>query len=294
MFDFFESIIENLIFIFQRMNWLSVLDILLVAAVFFIVLRFLRGTQAVVLLRGIVFLVVFVGILTSLKVLPGFSWLMRTALPALLFSIPVVFAPEIRHALERLGRAGVRQPNEAVAMQMQDVIGDIVSAAIRLADRQHGALIVLERRDRLTDYIKTGVRLDAHVTPELLLQVFFPNTPLHDGAVIISSERLVAAACVMPLSASGVLNPSPDRQMGLRHRAALGISEASDTVAIVVSEESGQISVVQGGKMIRRLDRERLENILRAFFKPAERIGLVTLLQKKLFGIGIDQEKETY
>jgi diadenylate cyclase len=294
MFDFIESLIENLLFIFQRMNWLSILDILLVAAVFYIVLRFLRGTQAVVLLRGILFLVVFVGILTTLKVLPGFSWLMRTTLPALLFSIPVVFAPEIRHALERLGRAGVRQPNEAVATQMQDVIGDIVSAAVRLSDRQHGALIVLERRDRLTDYIKTGVRLDARVTPELLLQVFFPNTPLHDGAVVISSERLVGAACVMPLSASGVLNPNPDRQMGLRHRAALGISEASDAVAVVVSEETGQISVVQGGKMIRRLDRERLENILRAFFKPAERIGLVAFLQRKLFGIGIDQEKETY
>lgn len=291
MFNFLESIIENLLFVFQRMNWLSVLDILLVAAVFFVVLRFLRGTQAVILLRGILFLVVFVGILTSLRVLPGFSWLMRTALPALLFSIPVVFAPEIRHALERLGRAGVRQPKEAVALQMQDVIGDIVSAAVRLSDRQHGALIVLERRDRLTDYIKTGVRLDARVTPELLLQVFFPNTPLHDGAVIISAERMVAAACVMPLSASGVLNPNPDRQMGLRHRAALGISEASDAVAVVVSEETGQISVVQGGKMIRRLDKERLENILRAFFKPAERIGVFSFLQRKLFGIGIDQEK---
>ena len=228
----------------------------------------MRGTQAVALFRGILFLVVLVGLLTSLEVLPAFSWLMRTALPALLFAIPVIFAPEIRHALEKLGRAGPSRTNGATATKMQDVIGDIVSATVRLADRQHGALIVLARSDRLDDYIRTGVRLDARVTPELLLQVFYPNTPLHDGAVVIVGERLVAAACVMPLSASGVLTPTPDRQMGLRHRAALGISEASDAVAVVVSEETGQISVVQGGKMIRRLDMQRLENILRAFLSP--------------------------
>lgn len=294
MFEFLDDLFANLSFIFERLNWLSALDILLVTAVFFTLLLLMRGTQAVVLLRGILLLVVLVGLLTSLEVLPAFSWLMRTALPALLFAIPVIFAPEIRHALERLGRAGVSRPNGAAATHMQDVIGDIVSATSRLADRQHGALIVLVRRDRLEEYIRTGVRLEARVTPELLLQVFYPNTPLHDGAVVISGEELVAAACVMPLSASGVLNPMPDRQMGLRHRAALGISEASDAVAVVVSEETGQISVVQGGKMIRRLDTDRLENILRAFFKPAERGGLVGVLQRALLSIGPHQEKEQF
>jgi len=294
MFEFFDNLAANLAFIFERLNWLSGLDILLVAAVFFAVLLFLRGTQAVALLRGILFLIVLVGVLTSLEVLPAFSWLMRTALPALLFAIPVIFAPEIRHALERLGRAGVSRPNGATAIKMQDVIGDIVSATSRLADRQHGALIVLERQDRLFEYVQTGVRLDARVTPELLLQVFYPNTPLHDGAVVIAGERLVAAACVMPLSASGVLAPTPDRQMGLRHRAALGISEASDAVAVVVSEETGQISVVQGGKMIRRLDMERLENILRAFFKPAERGGLIALFRRTITNSGKRREDEQY
>ena len=294
MFEFLDDLFANLSFIFERLNWLSALDILLVTAVFFTLLLLMRGTQAVVLLRGILLLGVLLGLLTSLEVLPAFSWLMRTALPALLFAIPVIFAPEIRHALERLGRAGVSRPNGAAATHMQDVIGDIVSATSRLADRQHGALIVLVRRDRLEEYIRTGVRLEARVTPELLLQVFYPNTPLHDGAVVISGEELVAAACVMPLSASGVLNPMPDRQMGLRHRAALGISEASDAVAVVVSEETGQISVVQGGKMIRRLDTDRLENILRAFFKPAERGGLVGVLQRALLSIGPHQEKEQF
>ncbi len=294
MADFLDNLAANLAFIFERLNLLSAVDILLVAAVFFGVFLLLRGTQAVALLRGILFLVVLVGLLTSLEVLPAFSWLMRTALPALLFAIPVIFAPEIRHALEKLGRAGPSRANGATATKMQDVIGDIVSATVRLADRQHGALIVLARGDRLDDYIRTGVRLDARVTPELLLQVFYPNTPLHDGAVVIVGERLVAAACVMPLSASGVLTPTPDRQMGLRHRAALGISEASDAVAVVVSEETGQISVVQGGKMIRRLDMQRLENILRAFFKPAERAGFIKTLRQSFAGFISKQEDDRY
>jgi diadenylate cyclase len=156
---------------------------------------------------------------------------------------------------------------------MQDTITSIVSASARLSDRRHGALIVIKRKDSLDDYIQTGVRLDARVTPELLLQVFYPNTPLHDGAAIITDSHLIAAACVLPLSASGVLTSSPERQMGLRHRAALGISEVSDAVAVVVSEETGSISVVHGGRMIRRLDADRLDNILHAFYRPAKKPG---------------------
>lgn len=275
MSDSITNLFANLAFIFERLNWLSIIDILLVAVVFFGILQFLRGSQAVVLLRGGILLIALVGILTTLEVLPALTWLVQTTLPAMLFSIPVIFAPEIRHALERLGRAGVSQPDERTATQTQDSIGGVVSAAVRLSDRQHGALIVLQRRDSLEEYVRTGVRLDARVTAELLLQVFYPNTPLHDGAVVISGQRLVAAACVMPLSASGVLTPTPDRQMGLRHRAALGISEASDAVAVVVSEETGSISVVHSGRMIRRLDPDRLENILRAFFKPAPQRGFL-------------------
>jgi diadenylate cyclase len=148
------------------------------------------------------------------------------------------------------------------------VIHAVVEASARLSARQHGALIVIQRLDSLDQYIETGVPMRAHVTPELLLQIFYPDTPLHDGAVIIASGRIVAAACVMPLSASGVLNRSPERQMGLRHRAALGISEVSDAVSVVVSEQSGSISISHAGRMIRRIDPERLENILAAFFRP--------------------------
>jgi diadenylate cyclase len=273
-------LIESLDFFIARLTWLSVIDLLIVAGIFFGLLILLRDTQAVVLVRGILVLVVLGALLNSTAVLPAFSWLVRTTLPAMVLAIPVIFAPEIRRALERLGRAGFIFGDGKASPGMQKSISAVVNAAVRLSDRRHGALIVLQRLDNLEDYIQTGVIVDATVTPELLLQVFYPNTPLHDGAAIIEGSRLVAASCVMPLSASGVLAHTPDRQLGLRHRAALGISEVSDAVVVVVSEESGTVSVVHNGRMIRRLDADRLENILRAFFNPnTEKPGVATLLK---------------
>jgi diadenylate cyclase len=266
MANFFDTIF----FIFQRLNWLSVLDILLVTLIFFALLSSLRDTQAMVLLRGVIFLIVVMILLTTLVELPAFSWLIRNTLPALLLAIPVIFAPEIRRALERLGRAGsfVSAASQAQTPDIRKVIHSVVEAARRLSARQHGALIVMQRSDSLDQYVETGVQMRAHVTPELLLQIFYPDTPLHDGAVVISGGEVVAAACVMPLSASGILNRTPERQMGLRHRAALGVSEVSDAVSVVVSEQSGSISISHAGRMIRRIDPERLENILIAFYNP--------------------------
>ena len=283
MYNFVNNVITNLVFIFERLDPLAVVDILLVTLVFFGILLLLRGTQAMVLLRGILLLVALVGVLTSLNVLPAFSWLVRTTFPALLFSVPVIFAPEIRRALERLGRAGALLPTGTEVSEIQATISSVVTAAVRLSDRKHGALIVLQRTDSLEDYVRTGVALNARITPDLLLQIFYPNTPLHDGAVIISGNRLIAASCVMPLSSSGVLTRSPERRMGLRHRAALGISEVSDAVGVVVSEETGIISVVHGGRMIRRLDAERLENILQAFYHPSREMQAVGGLIGKVF-----------
>ena len=279
MTEFINSLLNQLYFIVERLNWWDFVDLILVTAIFFVILLLLRGTQAMVLLRGVLLLIVLVSVLTSLEVLPAFSWLVRNTLPALLLAIPVIFAPEIRRTLERLGRAGTIMPAGRGTTDSQDAITAVVSAAARLADRRHGALIVMSRSDSLDEYVSTGVSLQGLVTPELLLQIFYPNTPLHDGAVIISGTRIVAASCVMPLSASGVLARNPERHMGLRHRAALGISEVTDAVAVVVSEETGNVSVVHGGRMIRRLDAERLENILRAFYRPLERRkGLLGLL----------------
>lgn len=271
MSEIILNIYNNLVFVFDRLDWVSVVDIILVTLIFFSILLLMRGTQAMALLRGILLLVALAGILTSLEILPAFSWLVQTALPALLLAIPVIFAPEIRRALERIGRAGAILPSGENSGEEKSPISAVVNAAVRLSARKHGALIVLQRLDSLDEYIRTGVMLNARITPDLLLQIFYPNTPLHDGATIISGTRLVAASCVMPLSASGVLTRSPERRMGLRHRAALGISEVSDAVAVIVSEETGVISVVHGGRMIRRLDSERLENILYAFYRPLSR-----------------------
>jgi diadenylate cyclase len=261
-------LVDSLAFILDRVTWLNILDLAIVTLIFFGLLILLRDTQAVVLLRGVLVLVVLGSLLSSMEVLPAFSWLVRTTLPALVLAIPVIFAPEIRRGLERLGRAGFIFSGSKASPGTQKSITAVVNAAVRLSDRRHGALIVLQRVDNLEEYVRTGVTVDAQVTPELLLQVFYPNTPLHDGAAIIEGARMVAAACVMPLSASGVLAHTPDRQLGLRHRAALGISEVSDAVVVVVSEESGTISVVHNGRMIRRLEGERLENILKTFFSP--------------------------
>jgi len=279
--EFFGNLIDQLVFVFQRINWLSVLDIALVTLIFVGILFLLRETHAMVVLRGVLLLVALVSLLTSLDVLPAFSWLVNTTLPALVVAIPVIFAPEIRRGLERLGRAGTIQPGSKSSTAIQNTITTVVSSSLRLADRGHGALIVLQRLDSLDEYVRTGVALEARVSTDLLLQIFYPNTPLHDGAVIISGERILAASCVMPLSASGVLTRLPERQMGLRHRAGLGISEVSDAVVVVVSEETSTISVVHGGRMIRRLDGERLENILRAFYRtPSSEKGLRGMIRR--------------
>jgi len=279
--------LNNLFFIFQRISWLSVFDILLVTLIFFGLLYSLRDTQAMALLRGMILLVVGIILLTSLVELPAFSWFAQNSLPALLLSIPVIFAPEIRRTLERIGRAGTIWPVtvKTADVALEQTIRAVVSAAARLSARQHGALIILQRMDNLEELIQTGVQLNARVTPELLLQIFYPNTPLHDGGVIIVGTQITAAACVLPLSASGILNRTPERQMGLRHRAALGTSETSDAIAVVVSEETGGISIAHAGRMLRRLDPDRLENILTAFFRPSGKTRTPNFLEKILPGL---------
>jgi diadenylate cyclase len=178
-----SNLINELVFFFQRLDWLSVIDLFLVAAIAFFLLRLVQGTQAVVLLRGMILLIIVIALLTIVLDLPAFSWLLRTALPALLVAIPVIFAPEIRRALERLGRAGNMLFLSSQPGYVERMIDTICDTAQRLADRRFGALIVIERDVHLDEYVETGVRLDARLTPQLLLQVFYLNTPLHDGAV---------------------------------------------------------------------------------------------------------------
>jgi diadenylate cyclase len=279
--DFINNLLDYLVFLFERLNWLSVLDILLVAAIFFLILLVLRDTQAIALLRGGLVLIILLGVLTSLEVLPAFSWLVSSTLPALVLAIPVIFAPEIRRALERLGRTRPLLPTGH--RTESDIVDSLVAAVTRLSNRKHGALIVMERSDSLSEYTTTGVNLDADLTSELLLQIFYPNTPLHDGAVIMKNGRVIAASCVMPLSSSGSLVRSPEREMGLRHRAALGTSEVGDAVSIIVSEETGTISITHGGRMISNLNAERLKNILQTFYQPEEPQNFFAKLFLRIF-----------
>ncbi|MFV1948392.1 MAG: diadenylate cyclase CdaA [Anaerolineales bacterium] len=256
-----------LLFIFERANWLSILDILLVAAVVFLLLYLLRDTKALVLLRGVLFLIVVISLLSSLSVLPAFSWLISSTLPTLLLAIPVIFAPEIRRVLERLGRTGSIFSQDHLSTEMEKIIRNVVRATRRIAERKYGGLIVFSRLDSLQAYIETGVILNSSVMPETLIQIFFPRTPLHDGAVIISNDTIAAAGCVLPLSSSGVLEQSPERSMGLRHRAALGIAEESDAIAVVISEETGIVSLAYNGKIDKYVPLDELQGKLYGYFQ---------------------------
>lgn len=264
-----QDLWNNLFFILERFTWSSLLDILLVTIVFGLFLYLLRDTEAQTLLRGVFLVVILITLLTSLVNLPAFSWLVKTITPALILAVPVIFTPEIRRGLERMGSFGKLRfwfsgRNSRSNQEMEELLNSVSQAAAQLSERRHGALIVIRRREFLDKYYKNGVMLNAEVTPQLLLQIFYPNTPMHDGAVIISENRVKAAGCVMPLSSSGILNSSIAHTMGLRHRAALGISEVSDALAVVVSEETGTISIAHRGKLIRSLDGERLLNSMRA------------------------------
>lgn len=245
----------------SQINLLSVLDILLVTAVIYSALILIRGTRAVQVLRGFIGLALIIALLSAIIELPAFSWLVGTAVPTLLLAIPVIFQPELRRALEQIGRTGsylrFRRNKES------KTIAALKPACLRLSQRRHGALIVFERDTGLQEYIDTGIKLNADPSPELFLTLFNKTTELHDGAVIIRNDKVAAAACVMPLSTSSL----SDRQMGLRHRAALGISEVSDAVTVIVSEETGQVSIAHNGRILRRQDPSRLDTILNAFLQ---------------------------
>jgi diadenylate cyclase len=248
----------------DNLTFKSLLDIFLVALVFFGASFFFRGTQAIALLRGILLVVGGMLIVSSLLNLLALRWLLENMILVLGIAIPVIFQPEIRRALEQLGRAGALLNRGAPDTLRSRIIEEVCQAAEKLSERRHGALIVLQRNSNLQEYIRTGIPLNSDVTAQLLLTIFWPKTELHDGAAIIDGEgRMASAASVLPLTASRNL---PDPKLGTRHRAALGISEVSDAVCVVVSEESGRISITNGGRIIPRLDPKRLRTILNAFY----------------------------
>lgn len=254
---------SDVLFTLQRLNWNSILDILLVALVFYWILILIQGTQAVQLLRGVLVLVFITFLVINLFDLTAFRWLINKSLPALLVAIPVIFQPELRRALERLGRTGTMFARAGQYDELEETLQVVASVAQQLAAKRLGALIALERETGLEEYIETGIRLDAQISRELLLTIFHTNTALHDGAVIIRNNRIVSASCLLPLSRLG----TGSYHLGTRHRAALGLTETTDAIVVIVSEETGIVSISYDGRLIRELDEIRLLKLLRAFFR---------------------------
>lgn len=241
------------------------LDISIVAFVIYKFIMLIRGTRAVQLIKGLAVLVVASVIAERLN-LTTINWLLSQLRLVIVVALPVVFQPELRRALEQLGRGKffARPLTTLGAEDMEKLINELVRAVQVLAKNRTGALIVIERETGLNDYIETGIRVDGVVSAELLINIFVPLTPFHDGAAIIRGDRVVAAGCFLPLSESPYLS----KQLGTRHRAALGISEISDAVVLVVSEETGVISVAEGGKLTRFLEEKSLKELLQSLLLP--------------------------
>ncbi len=250
-------ILERLVTLFtvSEFSWVDALDILIVAFIIYQLLLFIRGTHAVQMALGAMVLVVLYW--TSLWAnLETVNWLLRTFLPFVVFGIIVVFQAEIRKVLAHLGKTPFL--GAFTAKRKEEVIDEVVLAATTLAAQRTGALMVIEREMGLRSYIETGIALDALLTYDLLISIFNPRTPLHDGAVVIQGNRLAAAACFLPLT----VNPELSRALGSRHRAAIGVTEDTDALAVVVSEETGIISLVAEGRIRRELDGRALKQSL--------------------------------
>lgn len=245
-------------------DWRSVVDVLLVASVIYALLHLFRGTQAVQLLRGVLLVALLIALLSLVVDLPAFNWLLRTSLPMVFIAIPVIFQPELRRVLERLGRSAPLLTRRGDTANTQTLINEVVKAVDYLAQRRTGALIVFHGVTGLGDVIERGIRVDGEVSFELLATIFFPNTPLHDGAIVIQADRVVAASCVLPLTDRELA----DSQLGTRHRAAIGVTEQSDALVVVVSEETGRISVARNGRIV-KLDANRLRTVLSDFYSVA-------------------------
>ena len=259
---------EQIVVVLQSLAPSDFADIAIVSLLFYSISLLFRGTQAVTLFRGIALIVIGLIAIATVFRLQALSWLLVNSLTALVIAIPVIFQPEIRRVLERLGRGSIFGTRQAPAEIRVSVIKEICDAADKLSERRHGALIVLQRNSGLAEYIRTGVQLESIVSADLLVTVFWPRTELHDGAVIIdNSGRIASASSVLPITASRNL---PNPNLGTRHRAAVGISEVGDALCVIVSEETGKIGVANGGRLILDLDTQRLYLILSAYYGPAE------------------------
>ncbi|MGI8423897.1 MAG: diadenylate cyclase CdaA [Chloroflexota bacterium] len=261
-----RSFVQEAFWLLSKLNLLAVLDILLVSLIIYGLLVLIRGTQADQVVRGALILLLASALVGSVFKLTIFNWLLQSIIPALLIAIPVIFQPELRRALEQLGRTGniINYPLHLhITTNVEKLAEELARACVLLTERGYGGLVVLERTTGLEDIIQTGTRIDGTVTAELLLQIFYRGSPLHDGAVVIRDDRIVAARCLLPLTDDSELDP----ELGTRHRAALGVTENTDAVCIVVSEETASISLANHGHLVRHLNDQKLRLLLTALLQ---------------------------
>jgi diadenylate cyclase len=268
-----DVILRDILVFLQSGNlWRHVLDLVDIGLVAFFLYRMfllIRGTQAVQLMFGVL-LLALIGLLANLLDLRLLSWIFRNAAPAILIGIIVLFQPEIRRALDQFGRMGfIGRPLAHYNLQIFNrMIDEVIRATTKLTQRFTGALIVFEKETGLENYANTGIRINGELTAEFLEAIFFPNSPLHDGAVIVRGNQILAAGCVLPLAEEG----SVRERMGTRHRAGLGLSMQTDAVVLILSEELGQIAVAHEGKLLRNLDPDRLRQVLTSLLQPRPEI----------------------
>ena len=266
-----DVIFQQLLHILARLDVLAYADIAILVILFYGLLSVLKGTRAATLVRGlfILFLVAFMIVLFF--PLPVLKWLVTNSLQFIIFAIIVIFTPELRRTLEQIGHTSdfINRPlSNRSRDSIRLMIDEVVATSFYLSDQGWGGLMVIERETGLQDLANKGVPINGHISSQLLCNIV-PNTPLHDGAVIIRQDQIVAAKVILPLSD----NSSKQEHFGTRHKAALGISEQSDAIVVVVSEETGAVSVAHGGKLIIKLERERLRQTLRSLLEPASGRG---------------------
>lgn len=259
------SVLDQLIYLKSQLDLPAVLQIILVAVLLYAVLTLIQGTQADILLRGVLVLFVVLNVVGRVFQLTLIIWILENALPGIILVVVLLFAPELRRILERIGRTGgyIAHPfGHSDTPTVERMVEEVSRAASDLSRRSWGALIVLQRESGLEEIAETGTRLNATISPELLLTIFYPNSELHDLAVIVRGHTIVAAECVLPMSNT----VGREQHLGSRHRAGLGISEQSDAVTVIVSEETGSISMAVDGKLARHLTQDQLRRRLRALF----------------------------
>ena len=268
--------------IVKTIGILDVIDTALVAYFLYRIYLMLKHTRAAALIKGLIVLV-FLMVLSRWLNLHVINWILEKLMTVVMIALPVVFQPELRRALEQIGRGRLfHKTTELDEQELEEVIGAVTSAAVVMSQRKVGALIVFERETGLEERIETGVQIDGLVSDSLLLNIFEKDTPLHDGAFIIRGKRIVAASCLLPLTDARNLS----QELGTRHRAALGISEQSDAIVLVVSEETGTISVAKNGELFRYLQADDVKELLRAAIMTQlkQKEGLLEQLRQRFRG----------